>query len=428
MEAAPAPPRVEMQRVLEGAKRGNWMRRITARVAATFAALAIVAVVVGCGSSGGGSTGGGTAATKGPLKIAAVKGFTGALSSFDGPPAVAAQLAVDDVNARGGILGRRVELIRVDTKTQVDQGGPAALQAIDEGAAFIIAPCDFDFGAPVAIAAQQKGVLAMSDCAGAPAFGRQGIGPLAFTMGMAGPSEGAELAEWAYHRKGLRKAYVLLDTTLEYHKQVCRGFTDRWKQLGGTIAGSDTFKNTDPSIASQLTGLQSSHPDTIVLCSFPPGGAAAIRQIRAAGVNLPILGPNSFDGEAWKKAVPNLSNVYYTNYGSLAGDDPNPKFNELVKRYTAATGQAPPNSNIVTGYSVVEALKAAAEKAGTTNGAAVAKALESFHGQPLLIGPTTFTPDLHIDLTRPILMMQIQHGRTSVVGRYALSKPPTIEF
>lgn len=314
------------------------MRGLKARGLMSAVVLVSAVALAACGDSSDSSStasgadtaaaGTGLSASKAPIKIAAVKGFTGLLAGFDGPPTVAAQFAIDDINKAGGIGGRQVELIKVDTKTKVENGGPALLQAKQQGASFIIAPCDFDFGAPVAIAAQAAGIPAMSDCAGAPAFGKQGIGDLAFTMGMAGPSEGAALAEWAFKTKKLRSAYILRDTTLEYHKQVCKAFQDRWKALGGKIAGADTFKNDDPSVASQIGRLQGSSADTAMFCSFPPGGASALRQIRAAGVDMPILASNSFDGETWKKAVPKASNFYYTNYGALGGDDPRPEFNE----------------------------------------------------------------------------------------------------
>lgn len=395
------------------------IHRAIAVLAVTSASIALTA----CASPGNQNSD-----NTGTLKIAAVVGITGLMASFDGPPVKAAQLAVDDINADGGIDGRKVELITIDTQTDVNQAGPAVQRAIDQGAELILAPCDFDSGAPVALAAQAAGLVAISDCAGAPAFGVQGIGPLAFTMGLAAPSEGAALAEWAYNEKGYRSAYVMLDTTLEYHKQVCSGFTDRWEELGGKVSGSDTFKNADSSIATQISDLEASASDVLMYCSFPPGGASGLRQIRSAGIDLPILSPQSFDGEYWKDAIPDLSNFFYTSYGSLNGDNQDTALNDLIKRYVEETGETPANANIVTGYSVIQAFKAAVEKAGTTEGTKVAVALESFKDEPLLIGPTTFSQDLHIDLTRPMLLMQIVDGVSSSLKTITLAKPPTVKF
>ena len=97
--------------------------------------------------------------------------------------------------------------------------------------------------------------------------------------------------------------------------------------MGGKIVGRDTFKNDDPSIATQITRLRALNPapDVITLCSYTPGGASAVRQIRAAGINTPIASDNAMDGGYWLSAVPDLNNFYYASLGSVVGGDPRPK-------------------------------------------------------------------------------------------------------
>ncbi len=72
-----------------------------------------------------------------------------------------------------------------------------------------------------------------------------------------------------------------------------------------------------------------------------PGEASAVKQIRAAGLDLPILGDEDLDGDYWKEAVPGLSDVYYSTYASIYGDDPDDQVNELVDRYKQETRQDP---------------------------------------------------------------------------------------
>ena len=92
------------------------------------------------------------------------------------------------------------------------------------------------------------------------------------------------------------------------------------------LLGEDTFGGEDPQIASQITRIKAlpKQPDFIVLCSFPPGGVSAMRQLRAAGVNQPLLGSESWDGDYWLEGVPNLSDFYFVTYGSVFGNDPRP--------------------------------------------------------------------------------------------------------
>ncbi len=135
-------------------------------------------------------------------------------------------------------------------------------------------------------------------------MGVQGIGPLAFTGSAAAQLQGSSVAEWGAAKKGWKTGYILLDSTVEYNKSVCYGFELGLKAKGGKVIGNDVFKNDDPSIAAQITRLKglSPQPDVIELCSYPPGGASAVRQIRAAGITTPIATTTAMDGDYWLEA------------------------------------------------------------------------------------------------------------------------------
>lgn len=371
----------------------------------------------------------GKSQSKDPIVIGAEKGVSGFMSSFDVPPLNGAKLAVADINKQGGVLGRPLKLVVADYHSKVEDAGPAGKELLAKGAEFILTACDFDFGSPAAQVAQDENVAAMSDCAGATQFGVQGIGPLAYTMGNAGRSEGAVMAEFAIKDKKLRTAWMLRDTGLLYYNEVCTGFQDRFKELGGKVVGYETYKSDDPSISTQINKLRNIKPapKALFICGFPTGGSAAIRQIRSAGFNQPMMSSNSYDGDYWKKAVPGVTNFYFANYASLYGDDPNPKINAFMKRYRAKFGK-PDNSNLVTGYSVIQAFALAAKKARSTDGDKIAAALDSMRNMPLLVAPTTFTKKLHIDLRRRQEIMVITNGKTKFFKYWKLSKPPKVQF
>ena len=155
---------------------------------------------------------------------------------------------------------------------------------------------------------------------------------------------------------------MLTDTYLQYTKDVSTYFNKRWAQLAGSksFAGQDTFNNADASIAAQISRLRSaaSNADFVVVSSLPPGGASAIRQIRGAGINLPILAAAAFDGSYWLSAVPKLSNFYYPALGSLYGDDPNPARAKLLyKDFKKVSGKAPTLASYpLLGYAAVQSL------------------------------------------------------------------------
>jgi branched-chain amino acid transport system substrate-binding protein len=403
-------------------------RKLRARTRVACGVVAIAALTCVASVSAGTTKSAATPTGK-PIIIGAVKAISGFMSAFDVPPLRGAELAVQDINKAGGVMGRPLKIQIVDYHSKPEDAGPAAKDLIGKGASLILTACDFDLGSPAALAAQSANVLAFSDCAGSVQFGVQGIGPLAYTMGNAGRSEGAVMAEFAM-RKGWKTAWTLLDTDLLYYNEVCTGFKDRFTELGGKIAGADTFKTNDASIATQINHLRgiSPAPATLMICGFPTGGSAAIRQLRAGGFNQPMISSNTYDGDYWKKAVPTLSNFYYANYASLYGDDPNAKVNAFMKRYAARWKGVPDNSNLVTGYSVVQAFALAANKAKSLDGKVLAKTLDSNGKMPLLVGPTTYTSKLHIDLLRRQEIMKITNGKTHFLQYWTLKKPPKVKF
>ena len=104
--------------------------------------------------------------------------------------------------------------------------------------------------------------------------------------------QGAALAEWGWKVKGWRTGYILLDDVIEYNKGICYGFDWMWREmLGGEVVGHDVFQNEDPTIQPQIDRIKAldAEPDFIQICSYNPGGASAIRQIRAAGINSVLV-------------------------------------------------------------------------------------------------------------------------------------------
>lgn len=355
-------------------------------------------------------------------KVGFVMSFSGWFQPIDASTINGAKLAVKDINGAGGVLGQQIEILEFDNKSEPSLGADGALSVIDQGARAIMFPSDFDFGAPGAFVAQQNGVIALSG-ASDPKFGVQGIGPYAYSMSNASQSQGAMLAEWAFNDQGWTTAYVLLDNTITYTKSLCGAFEERFKDLGGeeSVLGSDVFLNGDASIAAQVTRISglAEQPQVMMFCSYAPGGPSALRQLRSAGLDMPIVSGESMDGDYWIGTVPDLSDFYVAQYGSFYGDDPEPAINDFFEKYESEYGQRADASYALRGYSMIEAWARGVEKAGSFDADEVAAAMDSFVDEPLMIGPTTFTPDLHISTTRPMRIVKAEDGNFSAVGKFS---------
>lgn len=372
------------------------------------------------------------AADTGPIKIGFAIAQSGWLSNYDGAPSKAAILKIDEINKAGGLLGRKLEYTVMDTKTDQSRAATVGAQLIDSGVDMLVVSCDYDFGAPAALAAKKAGKIAISLCAGDPKMGVQGVGPLVFSANSAAQSEGIAIAEYAQAKMGLKTAYVLEDLTIEYNKSACAGFRAAWTAKGGkeSIVGNDTFKNDDPSIASQITRLKSlpKQPDAIFLCTFTPGGASAVRQLRAAGIEQPILASTAMVDNYWLNAVPGLKNFYLPAFMSLYGDDPRPEMNKFLAAHKEKYGEAPVSSYSVLGYSLIEQWAYAVDKAKTTDSQAVVAVMNKFKDQPFTAGPTTYTDQLHIQVDRPWLIMKVEDNSFRAVEVYRNSFKPDMKL
>jgi branched-chain amino acid transport system substrate-binding protein len=150
---------------------------------ATLAALVAVMGVLGLAACGGddddsssdqssqNTSDSGGAAKGDPIVIGAAIAETGFLSVFDIPPTQALEVAIEDINANGGVDGRPLKLVKADMKSDRTQGAAAALRTIDEGAVIGVVTCDLDVGAPAAIEFAKKEIVSFSLCAGAPDYG-----------------------------------------------------------------------------------------------------------------------------------------------------------------------------------------------------------------------------------------------------------------
>ena len=359
-----------------------------------------------------------------------VMSFSGWFAPVDADTIAGAKLAVADINAAGGVLGQPIEVVEFDNKSEPPLGADGAVDVIGKGAKAILFPSDFDFGAPGAYVAQQKDVVAFSG-ASDPKFGVQGVGPLAYSTSNASQAQGALLAEWAYKQKGWKNAYVLLDNTIAYTKSLCGSFATRWTELAGKegLLGQDTFLNNDPSIAAQVTRITGlpKKPDLVFFCSYAPGGPSAIKQMRAAGIDAAIVTGESLDGDYWIGSVPDLSNFYVISYGSKYGDDPDAEVNGFFKRFEAKYNRKADVSYGLRGYAAVQAWAIAAKQANSLDGAKVAAALDTFDKKALMIGPTTYTPKLHIQTTRPMAILQATNGKFACIGRFSPEKFPPLQ-
>ncbi|HEX6665494.1 MAG TPA: ABC transporter substrate-binding protein [Solirubrobacterales bacterium] len=364
--------------------------KIASAIAVLISLVFAPAVILGCGDSDN-STASSSAGLPEEIVIGAAIAKTGYLAPYDANIAAIEQL-VDEKNASGGINGRQVRIVQADSRSDPQQAAVAAQQVIEEGADVLLLSCEALTAAAAAPVAEENNELNFTMCASEPGFGPPNTGRLSFGANPSLMSEASARASFLFER-GIKHPFLFRDTTILYGKADCSAFQQTWEKLGGTIAGSADFKNEDESVASQVNELESSDADAVMMCSYPPGGAAAIKQIRAAGIEVPIAVSSAFDGTFWLKGISNTDDIYASLNGS-AYDPANKATAKLFGKLKRANVNTDVSGVLLASYAAGQLILDAIEETGTVDGNELADALEA-KPHRTIIGKISYTKSDH---------------------------------
>jgi len=359
----------------------------------------------------------------GPIIVGVVMAETGVMAPLDGPALAAVRHGLDDLNARGGLLNREIDVRFFDTESTLDGAQNAADELIRAGVDLLIMTCDPGFGRPALQAAAGVGVIAITPCGSDDSWLSDLNGKLAFSMSTSINAEGRVMAEWAFE-EGIRNVAVIVDTTSPEAERSCDSFRKRWPELGGQIVFVDEMTyDAIESFIDRLRQRPSSY-ELIVLCSHLPGGLrgapAIIEAVRAAGITVPLLGGSTMDDPTWLRgAVPTLGALTVVSPSSAYGNDPLDPINELVEAINEGASVPVARGWSVYGADSVLAWERAVLQAGSVDGVAVAAAMEAFSAEQLVSGAVTLSPLQHMHPNRPLRVLRFANEDVVVLDARA---------
>ncbi len=367
------------------------------------------------------------ARTASPIVIGWAFDSTGAMAPFDGPALAAAQVRVKQINAKGGVGGRPLQIKTCDTQGNKPAIAKAcATKLLGQGANVMFTTCDVDFAAPVVQETINHGVLAVAPCIGTDQMGPKRFGAkgkLAFSFGNVAQDEGSAMAQFAWN-KGWRKAAIATDTVIVYFKNVTAAFAARFKQLGGKIVANETYQSLgSTNVSNAVSRLNGVSADVVVTSTAGAFGALStlVSGLRTLGNNTPILNSWAGDGTYWLPKDPKVTNYFFLTYADAFGGDPNPAINKLAKQVKAGTG------GFVTGSAAIDGLATAINRShGSTNGATLAATMEKFKKVPTLSGLVSFSASLHTVFGRSYRVMTIQNNVPRLVTSITAKVVPHI--
>ena len=378
-------------------------------VAATIAVAALAA-----------TTGGRAAGTaKGPIVIGWAYDQAGQMAPFDDPALAAAKIRIKQVNAKGGVLGRKFVIKTCDTQNNdAAKAKSCALSLLGQGAQILFTTCDVDYATPVVQEAIQRGKLAVSTCIGTDQmgpkrFGKQG--KLAFSFGNVAQDEGSAMAQYAWSR-GWKTAGLATNTRLVYFKNVVQAFDKRFRQLGGKIVDRESYATGQNNVNAAVAQL-STHKAKVYVTSTAFGELPAfVSGFRSLHNNTPILNSWAGDGTYWLPKSPPVTNYYFVTFASVFGDDPSKDVRGLISQMKSA-GAAPGTGGFLGGADTIDGLALAIKRAhGSTNGAALAAQLVKFKDVTVLGGKISFSSKLHTVFGRTYRVIKIQDNKAKLVG------------
>ena len=384
--------------------------RKTGVLATLFATLAVVAAVTAATAP---------AAKSDPIIIGWAYDGKGNMAPFDGPALAAANVRVQQINARGGVNGRKLRIITCDTQNNNPAKAKAcAAGLIGKGADIMFVTCDVDFATPVVQEAINRGILAIAPCIGTDQMGPKRFGAkgrLAFSFGNVAQDEGSAMAQYAWSR-GWKTAATATNTLLVYFKNVVQAFEARFKQLGGKIVDRESYATGQNNVNAAVAQLNT-HKAAVYVTSTAFGELPAfVSGFRSLHNNTPILNSWAGDGTYWVTKSPEVTNYYFVTYASIFGDDPSKDVRGLISQMKKA-GAAPGTGGFLGGADTIDGLALAIKRAhGSTNGAAVAAQLVKFKDVSVLGGKISFSPKLHTVFGRTYRVIKIQNNKAKLVG------------
>jgi branched-chain amino acid transport system substrate-binding protein len=310
---------------------------------------ATVLLLAGCGAS-----------SSSPILI----GLAGPLTDSVGAPMKrAAELAVDEINQAGGINGRQIQLIERDDHGTTDSTVAVATALYNSGVSAVIG--HVYSGTTLTASAIYNGgtnpVVAISPSTSSPDL--SGIGPYTFRVCPSDLAHGAALANWVYGGLGLRRGTVLFLND-EYGRGVRQTFVTQYTRLGGTIINAVPYLGDQPFVGPYLDRVaQKGQAQFLLVAGNLSEAQEILRQARARGITLPVLGADGLEGIEQSGAL--AEGVYESlAYLPTLRTAANQRF---VKAYTERyPGAALPNQPAAATYDIVYLLRDAIQKAGTS--------------------------------------------------------------
>ena len=356
-------------------------------------------LIGGCGKSG-------EVAKPETIKIGGMAPLTGALAIYGVTTTNGAELAVKEINENGGILGKKIEYIMLDTKGDSTEAVMAYNKLVDEKVAGIIGEVTSKPTLAVAEVAVQDNMPLITPTGTQVDITE--VGPNIFRVCFTNPYQGKVLAITSKERLGANTVAVMLNNSSDYSDGIAKAFIEESEKLGMKVMGVEGYADGDKDFRPQLTKLAAMNPDAILIPEYYEQAALIATQAREVGVKSIFVGSDGWDGIAKtldQSAYAAIENSYFTNHFSM--EDQSEKIQDFLKDYREAYKEDPSAFSAL-GYDAVYMMKSAIEKSGGTDKQKIVDALKGIEYDGVT-GYLTF--DDHNNPIKAVTVLKIENGK-----------------
>lgn len=332
---------------------------------------------------------------------------TGGLAFADQPSLAGFKMAVDEINAKGGLGGKyKMALDIKDTRSDTAATVQAAQELVAAGVKVLITPCDADPSIAAGQISQPAQIPTFTFCGTTPTI-TDAVGDYMFGTYPADNGQAALLAEHAI-AKGYKTAYILKSPDSAYTLKLPEYFAQVFTKKGGALAGEGTYTMGQQDFAAEVTKIKALNPqpDVIMTAAYEPDFPAFLQQLRGAGVTAPVLGSDGIDSPTTTGLGAIADGIVHTTAGFAAEGT---KLGDFYARFKAATGSAPETVYVATGYEIPYIIDAAVTAAGTMDGPALRDAITNLKEVEGVTGKITYAGTNRMP-SRDITLVEIQGG------------------
>jgi branched-chain amino acid transport system substrate-binding protein len=360
-------------------------------------------VLAACGSDSGTSDGASAAAV--PFKIGVAGPMTGQYATYGTSHKAGAELAMEELNAAGGVNGGQVSLSIGDDLGDPKEAVLVAQKFIDDTAIVAVDGHQFS-GATIAAASkyQPAGLTMITPSATQPDI--TSAGDFIWRICMTDAVQGKGLADYSVTTLGKSKVAIMYDNS-DYGRGLADAYDAGIKSAGGSVVAKEQYSTGDTDFKAQLTKIKGAGPELLFLSGYYPEGSKIAQQAKELGMDVQMLGSDGYaSDELPKLGGAAVEGMLVSTFFDYTKDDP--AVQKFVDAYKAKYDGANPDWFVANSYDVCMLLAAAAEKAGSNERTAINDALSQIGTYQGISGPITF--DENGDVLKPLSIVIVQNG------------------